>query len=200
MFHAASLESLEAQTAARPTFPRRCGVCRPRARHVGIGAPGSDSNKLTVVGVGWRLLHAREHLRLVAAKKPRCAARDRGWSALHFGWSRAPITYGRVQDACCSHLFVVLCCLHWTAHFRAFMAACGVLAARSLSSWQHCEPSRCRLHRGLLLGCQLVGRVGGLRARHGREYRVRGVACACEVYGTQRCRGEQGSPRPLMIF
>ena len=123
-----------------------------------------------------------------------------GWSAVHFGWDLRSNYYGRVQDACCSHLFVVLCCLHWTAHFRAFMAACGVLAARSLSSWQHCEPSRCRLHRGLLLGCQLVGRVGGLRARHGREYRVRGVACACVVYGTQRCRRERGALRPLMMF
>jgi hypothetical protein len=201
LFHAASLESLEAATAARPTFPRRCGVYRLRARHVAIGAPGSDGNKLTVVGVGWRLAHAREHLRLVAATELGMVAIDK-WlvsSALWVG-SALQLLYGRVQDACCSHLFDVLCCLHWTAHFPAFMAACGARAARRFSGWQRCEPSRCRLHRGLLLGSQRVGRVGGLRARHGREYRVRGVACACVVYGTQRCRRERGALRPLMIF
>jgi hypothetical protein len=77
LFHAASLESLEAATAARPTFPRRCGVYRLRARHVAIGAPGSDGNKLTVVGVGWRLAHAREHLRLVAATELGMVAIDK---------------------------------------------------------------------------------------------------------------------------
>ena len=49
-----------------------------------------------------------------------------GWSAVHFGWDLRSNYYGRVQDACCSHLFDVLCCLHWTAHFPAFMAACVV--------------------------------------------------------------------------
>ena len=145
-----SLESLEAATAARPTFPRRCGVYRLRARHVAIGAPGSDGNKLTVVGVGWRLAHAREHLRLVAATELGMVAIDK-WlvsSALWVG-SALQLLYGRVQDACCSHLFDVLCCLHWTAHFPAFMAACGARAARRFSGWQRCEPSRCRLHRAV---------------------------------------------------
>jgi hypothetical protein len=87
LFHAASLESLEAATAARPTFPRRCGVYRLRARHVAIGAPGSDGNKLTVVGVGWRLAHAREHLRLSWLRRSlEWLQSTSGWSAVHFGW------------------------------------------------------------------------------------------------------------------
>ena len=123
-----------------------------------------------------------------------------GWSAVHFGWDLRSDYYVRVQDACCRHLFHVLLGLLWTAGFQAIMAACGPQATRCFVDWKRRERSHCCLHRGLLLECQCVGRVGGLRACQGREHRVRGVACARGVYGTQRCRGEQGAQRPLMIF